>query len=76
MVENPFRSVTRVAIEQIIKSCCSESKYGFFVSGEDMERLVNEMIRFLETSRILKSAGDRILAPPPKTSADIRGNIR
>lgn len=73
---NPFQSVTRVAIGEIVRSYCSTSRYGVFMSDENVEKLIEDLVKFLETSRNLKAAGDRFLSPAPQKAADIRGNIR
>lgn len=75
MKKNPFQSVTRVAIEEIVKSYCTESKFGSFVTDEDMEKLIDELSKFLETSRNLKAAGDRFLTGAPRQPADIRRTV-
>lgn len=57
-----FESVTRVAIAEIIRNRAQESKFGWVLSGDDFERLVDDLLELLKTSRDLKSAGDRFLA--------------
>ena len=57
-----FRDVAGVAIEEIIRKHVTNSKYGFFLSEDALKELVADMFEFVETSRSLKSAGDRYLA--------------
>ena len=57
-----FESVTRVAIEEIIKGHAQPSKFGFVLTAEGFEELTNDLFEFLQTSRTLKAAGDRLIA--------------
>jgi len=57
-----FESVTRVAIEEIIKSHAQASKFGFVLSENGFQELTNDLFDLLLTSRTLKSAGDRMIA--------------
>lgn len=67
---SPFESATRSAIEEILKSHLCESKYGYFLTKDTLETLRNELAKFLQTSRDLKSKGDSFLSkvsfPPNK----------
>ena len=59
---SPFQSVTRVAIEEMIRSQGSPSKFGIFLTEDEIQELVANLVRLLETSRNLKSAGDKYLS--------------
>jgi hypothetical protein len=64
-----FESTTRVAIEEMIVKNAKESKFGYILSKDNMSDLINDFYDLLQTSRNLKTAGDRILKqgmPPPK----------
>lgn len=56
-----FENVTKVAIEEIIKSHTSASKFGYIMSEEALMELVSDFFNLLLTSRSLKTAGDRML---------------
>lgn len=69
-----FRDIAKVALEEIVKKHVKDSKYGFFLAQTSMDSLVDELFEFVETSRRLKSAGDRYLGQgddlnPKNTSA-------
>lgn len=55
-----FESVTRVAIEEILRSHTQASKFGFLVTPEAFQELTDDLYNLLVTSRELKSAGDRM----------------
>ena len=57
-----FESVTRVAIEEIIKSHAQASKFGYVLSENGFQDLTNDIFELLLTSRTLKTAGDRMIA--------------
>lgn len=81
MSSNLLANVTKVAVEEIIRSKTSESKYGYFLSEENFDELVDEILKLLETSRNLKKAGDRFLAAdsqqsgPPARKGDVRNSV-
>jgi hypothetical protein len=58
---SPFESVARVAIDEIIRKHVVSSRFGHFLSEDGFQELSNEIFEFLQTSRSLKSAGDRLL---------------
>ena len=61
-MKNTFESVVKIAVEEIIKKHTSESRYGYFISKEDLEKLTSEVTNFLKASRTLKDKGDEMLA--------------
>ena len=61
MAGNPFTSIARVAVDDMVKKYLKESKFGYFISDDGINDLVDELVGFIETSRSLKSAGDRLL---------------
>ena len=56
-----FRDVTEAALEEILKKHLSTSKYGYFLAEDSLSDVVRDLFEFVETSRRLKSAGDRYL---------------
>lgn len=60
-MSSPFVSVTKVALDEIVKKHTEASKFGFFMTEAQLNNLVEELVLFLETSRSLKAAGDRLL---------------
>ena len=75
MSQSPFNSVTRVAIEEMIRAQGPPSKFGLFLSDEEVQSLVTDLVRLLETSRSLKAAGDRYLKQGP-TKGDVRRTVK
>ena len=74
-----FESVTRVAIEEIIKSHAQASKFGFVLSENGFQDLTNDIFELLLTSRTLKTAGDRMIAgtaAPVAVSPRARSTIK
>jgi len=69
-----FESVTRVAIEEILRNHTQPSKFGMILTPEAFQDLTDDLFNLLVTSRELKSAGDRIIggAPAPRESLDQR----
>lgn len=57
----PFIHVTTIAIEEILSQYIEPSKFGYFLSETDKKLLVDELVKFVETSRHLKDRGDRLL---------------
>jgi len=70
-----FESVTRVAIEEIIRAHAKPSKFGFLLTPEGFRDLAGDIHQLLLTSRNLKTAGDRMIsataapAPSPRERA-------
>ena len=62
MTMSPFQSVTRVAIEEMIRAQGSPSKFGIFLNDDEIKELVKDLMGLLETSRNLKAAGDKYLS--------------
>lgn len=56
-----FESVTKVAIEEIIRGHAQESKFGYVLSPDSFKELTADLFELLLTSRNLKSAGDRLI---------------
>jgi putative AlgH/UPF0301 family transcriptional regulator len=57
-----FEQTLRVAIRDILAQHATEGKFGFVLTKESYELLVDELYDFLNTSRELKTAGDRMIA--------------
>lgn len=62
---NPLASVTKVALEEMVLSHVEPSKFGYFMSKDQLESLVRELASFVETSRSLRAAGDRFMNQKP-----------
>jgi hypothetical protein len=56
-----MESVTRMALEEMIVGHSNESRFGHVISQDGMRQLVDTLYEFFETSRNLKSAGDRLI---------------
>ena len=56
-----MESVTRMALQEMIVTHANESKFGYVLSEDGMRDLIDTLYEFFETSRSLKSAGDRML---------------
>ena len=56
-----FETATRVAIEEIIVKHAKEGKFGYILTKQSVAELVNDFFDLLQTSRNLKSAGDRFI---------------
>jgi|OM-RGC.v1.035760129 hypothetical protein len=61
-LKNPFDSALKIAIEEIIKNHSTPSRYGHFLTKEDLEKLTEEIANFLKASRDLKEKGTQILS--------------
>ena len=57
-----FEGATRVAIAEIIQKHAQESKFGYILSQESYQAVIDDVYDLLKTSRNLKSAGDRFLS--------------
>lgn len=71
-----FESVTRVAIQEIIRKHSQESKFGMVLSQEGFESACDDLFELLQTSRSLKAAGDRFMAQQFDSSAPKRPKVR
>jgi len=60
-VRGAMESVTRMALQEMIVSHANESRFGYVLSEDGMRDLIDTLYEFFETSRSLKSAGDRML---------------
>jgi hypothetical protein len=56
--------ITKVALAEMIQDHAQSSKFGYVLTDEGFTGLVNQLYEFFETSRSLKSAGDRMLGQP------------
>ncbi len=54
--------ITKMALAEMIQTHCRESKFGYVLSDEGYRNLIDTLYEFFETSRSLKSAGDRMLS--------------
>ncbi|MEY4632150.1 MAG: hypothetical protein RIQ81_2270 [Pseudomonadota bacterium] len=65
-----FESVTRVAIEEIIRNHAQTSKFGYVLTEAAFQDMTDDLFNLLLASRELKAAGDRLtgaaLQAPPR----------
>ena len=64
-----FESVTKVALAEIVRSHGMESKFGLMLSEDSFQGLIDSLFDLVQTSRSLKTAGDRFLANGGPTQA-------
>ena len=57
-----FETAARAAIVDLIKTHATTSKFGYLLTEDGFDRLTSDLYALLQTSRNLKSAGDRFLA--------------
>lgn len=57
-----MESITKMALAEMIQTHAQESKFGYVLSDESYRALIDTLYEFFETSRSLKSAGDRFMA--------------
>lgn len=60
-----FETAARAAIEDLIKAHATSSKFGYLLTEDGFGRLTNDLFALLQTSRNLKTAGDRFLSGTP-----------
>ena len=58
---SPLTSVTRVAIEKMILEYVKTSKYGYFMTEDQLGQIVERLVTFVATTRTLKARGDEIM---------------
>ena len=58
---SPFEDVARVAITEMILDNTKESKFGYILTKEGVEKLTDSFYDLLQTSRSLQNAGDRLM---------------
>jgi len=77
-MRTPFESVTRAALEEIVKNHAKMSKFGYILSPEELSELLDDLYNFVQTSRSLKAAGDKLLTlgPPTKKGPGARTTLR
>ena len=65
-MKNPFENVTKIALEEILKKHMNPSKYGYFLSTEKKNDIIQELLDFVKTSRSLKTSGDQFFKDNPQ----------
>ena len=65
-----FETVTRVAIEEILRNHTQSSKFGLLVTPEGFQELTDDLYNLLITSRELKAAGDRMIGSAPDSNVN------
>jgi hypothetical protein len=59
---NVFETATKVAIREILENHAKPGKFGYFLSEDALNLVTAELFDLVETSRSLKSAGDKFLS--------------
>lgn len=59
---NVFETATKVAIREILENHAKPGKFGYFLSEDALILVTAELFDLVETSRSLKSAGDKFLS--------------
>jgi hypothetical protein len=57
-----LENITKLALTEMIQSHAKESKFGYVLSSDGFDDLVDKLYEFFETSRSLKTAGDRYIS--------------
>lgn len=60
-----MENITKMALVEMIQNHATQSRFGYVLSDERCSALVETLYEFFETSRSLKSAGDRMLSHGP-----------
>jgi hypothetical protein len=60
-----MENITKMALAEMIQNHATPSRFGFVMSDEGYRDLIDTLYEFFETSRSLKSAGDRMLTQGP-----------
>jgi hypothetical protein len=63
-----------MALQEMIAGHASQSRFGYVLSPEAMQDLVDTLYEFFETSRTLKAAGDRMIQQGIQSSPANRTN--
>tara|TARA_B100000902_G_C26461658_1_gene505738 strand:+ start:264 stop:491 length:228 start_codon:yes stop_codon:yes gene_type:complete len=71
----PFESVARAALEEMLRKHFHESKYGYILAKDGMDELVDDLYQFLQTSRSLKDAGDRMIGGMAGPKPRVKGTF-
>lgn len=56
-----FEGVTRMALEEIVIENSKQSKFGYVLSEEGMQVLVDKLHEFFMVSRNMRSMGEKVL---------------
>ena len=75
-----FETATRAAIEEIVQEHAKSTKFGYVLTENDLNGLIDEVLLLFVTSRNLKAAGDRLLAgggaPSPRNTSPATKALR
>lgn len=64
-----MENITKMALAEMIQTHATASKFGIVLTDEGYRGLIDTLYEFFETSRSLKSAGDRMLSQGSATPA-------
>ncbi len=65
LMAGTMENITKMALAEMIQNHATSSRFGFVISDEGYRDLIDTLYEFFETSRSLKSAGDRMLTQGP-----------
>ncbi len=54
--------ITKMALAEMIQNNSRQSKFGLILTDDGYKSLIDTLYEFFETSRSLKSAGDRMMS--------------
>ncbi len=61
-MRSTFETATRFAIEEIIKNSGKETKFGVLMTNGAVEKAIDDLYDFFQTSRSLKTRGDQLIS--------------
>lgn len=67
-MQGTFENVTRLALEEIILEQAKESKFGYVMTEDGFQNLVNKLHEFFLVSRNMRTMGERVLNGQQKES--------
>ena len=62
MTKSPFETASRQALQDILSAKMQSSKYGYFISEEEFEEVLDDLLEFFKLSRDLRSRPEKILS--------------
>ena len=60
-----MENITKMALAEMIQNHSTASRFGYVLSDDGYQGLIDTLYEFFETSRSLKSAGDRMMTQGP-----------
>lgn len=74
-INNPFESVTKAAIEDILRERMHRTRHGYVLSERGYQDVIIQVYGLIKTSRELKEKGDRLIGGVGRSpgSRNLRG---